>query len=525
MPFEADRIGMKVAEGYGIVILERAEDALARKARPLGWLAGSGERSDAYHLTQPQPDGSGAARALQIALSASDGEPPEWILAHATATPANDGAEYAAYRGVLADRLPEIPVTALKSRLGHSLGAAGALELVLALTAQESGLMATTAEGTTDHEGFPDLNVLRGDPVERSVERLAVLSLGFGGADACLRVNRGASGATVPTRRDQAVVFTGIGALLPGLGARRGIETGRDLEGVPGPVEGPAFDGLDDPRATRRLAQISRLARAAGRLAIEDAELHQDLLAESDALVGTFHGAAEYSLDYYRELVEGGIEMGNPLLFAESVPNIGSAQVSLALGVKGATMTVIGTRTAAVEALHLARLRIQCGLAERVLVIGTDEFVPIITEVMRDRGLLELPDGREQQIGSGAIAFLVESESSARSRKAKIHGRLATTGIAWPKSSELPARIRTGRRLLAEHAGSRRVRTTSSFGPIGRLEFVTASQRSLAATGNCEMQSLAPLFPVVEALHDGLPTAIVAADFHGGSAVISIDPC
>jgi len=525
MPFEAERVGMKVAEGYGIVVLERAEDARARNARPLGWLAGSGERSDAFHLTQPQPDGLGAARALQDALAPTDGAPPEWILAHATATPANDGAEYAAYRATLADRLPGIPVTALKSRLGHTLGAAGALELVLALTAQDSGLLATTAEGTTDREGFPDLNVLRGDPVEHAVDRIAVLSLGFGGADACLRVDRGESGATVATCRDDSVVFTGFGALLPELGALRGIEAGREIKGMPGPVDARAFDGLDDPRATRRLAQISRLARAAGRLAIEDAGLDQLQCADSDALVGSFHGAAEYSLDYYRELIEGGIEMGNPLLFAESVPNIGSAQVSLALGVKGATMTVIGTRTAALEALHLARLRIQCGLAERVLVIGADEYIPTITEVMRHAELLGTPDGEEQQIGSGAIAFVVESERSARDREAEIHGRLTTTGIAWPRSGEVPARIRTGRKLLAEHVGSRRVRTTSSFGPIGRLEHVIASLRSSADQASCEMQSLAPLLSVANALHDELSTAIIASDFHGGSAVATVDPC
>ena len=525
MPFEADRAGMKVAEGYGFVILERTEDAHARSARSLGWLAGSGERSDAYHLTQPQPDGSGAARALQSAMSATSGEPPEWILAHATATPANDGAEYAAYRGALADRLPEIPVTALKSRLGHTLGAAGALELVLALTAQESGMLATTAEGATDSEDFPDLKVLRGEPVERSVDRIAVLSLGFGGADACLRVDRRANGATVSTHREEPVVITGIGTLLPGHGAARGIEVGSGLTRVAGRVEAGAFDGLDDPRATRRLAQISRLARASGRLAVEDAGLEPELLAESDALIGTFHGAAEYSLDYYRELVDGGIEMGNPLLFAESVPNIGSAQVSLALGIKGATMTVIGTRTAALEALHLARLRIQCGLAERVLVIGTDEFIPTITEVMRHGDLLKLPGGGEQQIGSGAIAFMVESERSASGRNASIHGRLVSTGLAWPRSGERSARIRTARELLAGHAGARRIRTTSTFGPIGRLESVIVSQRTPKDESDCEMQSLAPLFPVIEALQEASPTAILASDFHGGSAVITVDPC
>ena len=188
-------------------------------------------------------------------------------------------------------------------------------------------------------------------------------------------------------------------------------------------------------------------------------------------------------------------------------------------------MTVIGTRTAALEALHLARLRIQCGLAERVLVIGTDEFIPTITEVMRHGDLLRLPGGGEQRIGSGAIAFMLESERSARSRNASIHGRLGSTGIAWPRSAERTARIRTGRELLADHASGRRIRTTSSSGPIGRLESVIARQRTPTDEENCEMQSLAPLFPLIEALHEASPTAVIASDFHGGSAVITVDPC
>ena len=524
MPFEADRVGMKVGEGYGVVILERVDDAERRGAGILGLLDGSGECSDAYHLTQPQPEGKGAARAMASALTAGTEAPPGWILAHATATPANDGAEYAAYERALGTDLEKTPITALKSRLGHTLGAAGALELVLGLTALDDAKLLTTADGTTDTENFPRLNLLRGEAPNASVDRLAILSLGFGGADACLTVNR--AGTPAPTRRvmEEDVVLTGIGALLPGIGARSGPASGQGLHDLAGSVENSALEGLDDPRATRRLAQISCLARAVGRLAVDDAELTTEELSSSDALIGSFHGAIGYSLDYYSDLIESGIEHGNPLMFAESVPNIGSAQASLALGIGGATLTVIGSRTAALEALHLARLRIQNGLAERALVIGVEESHSIIREVMELQGLLLRPDGSAQTVGSGAIAFVLEGASAARARDAKVVARLADTGLAWPSSNSLSDRIRAGRALL-RRSGGHPPRTTESPGPIGKIELAIASPGSKDEGNRSELGAIGPLASMLEAIEEGVPAAVVAADFQGTSGLIVIEPC
>ena len=523
MPFEADREGMKVAEGYGFVVLERDADARERGARVLGWLAGSGERSDGYHLTQPMPDGSGAAEAMRSAIEGGGGHDPEWIIAHATSTPANDGAEHAAYRAALGDRLPGIPVTALKSRLGHTLGAAGALELVLGLTALEQDRLLTTAEGDTDQEAFPDLALLRGAPPERSSDRLAVLSLGFGGADACLRVNRTPTGTT--DTEPVPVAITGFGGLLSGVGAAEGpalLDAGAP---VPGEVATEAFEGLDDPRATRRLAQVSRLSRAAGRLALGHAGLDADAISDSDALVGSFHGAAGYSLDCYRELIEEGLDAGNPLLFAESVPNIASAQVSLGLGIRGATMTVIGSRIAALEALHLATLRIRFGLARRVLVIGADEHHPLITEVMTHAGLLGRRDGSLQGVGSGAIGLVLEAEPAAVARGATVHARIARTGLDWPARPGLRERLRSGRRLLTERPERGPLRITSGSGPITRLERAIAGGGATASPIDCELQSPAALLALVETIREGRGGAVLAADHAGGHALAAIDPC
>ena len=126
-PFTKDRQGMKLAEGYGIVILERADDAARAAISPLATILGYGESADAHHLTQPHPQGEGAARAISAALTSAGLTPAQidLIAAHATGTPDNDAGEYAALSRVFGAGLARVPVVAFKSHLGHTLGGGG----------------------------------------------------------------------------------------------------------------------------------------------------------------------------------------------------------------------------------------------------------------------------------------------------------------------------------------------------------------------------------------------------------------
>ena len=182
-PFTAGREGMRVGEGYGVFVLEREDDARARNARPLARVRGWGAASDAHHLTQPVPDGRGAARAFRDAMT----DRPDVVVAHATSTPANDVAEHAAMHSLFGEELSSVPVTALKSRIGHTLGAAGAVELGVLLAMMERGIVPSTANATVDRDAFPTLDLVT-EPREIPVERGVVVSLGFGGADAAIEV-------------------------------------------------------------------------------------------------------------------------------------------------------------------------------------------------------------------------------------------------------------------------------------------------------------------------------------------------
>jgi 3-oxoacyl-[acyl-carrier-protein] synthase II len=132
-PFDARRDGFVMGEGAGVLVLEEASAAQRRGATILGEVAGYGSTSDAYHLTAPEPSGGPAARAIELALREAGIDPAEidYVNAHGTSTQLNDAAETAALKLALGtDRAKRIPVSSTKSTIGHTLGAAGAVEAV-----------------------------------------------------------------------------------------------------------------------------------------------------------------------------------------------------------------------------------------------------------------------------------------------------------------------------------------------------------------------------------------------------------
>ena len=368
-PFAESRDGMKLGEGCALMMLQRSSDMRRHGTEALGSIVGIGESCDAHHLTNPHPEGRGATAAL---LQATGDVLPDLLMAHATGTPANDAAEHAAYRLAFGASLKDIPVAALKSRFGHPLGAAGALELVLALECARRGLLVSGSGPEPDRRSFSDLHLLRGPAKSGKARRLLGLAAGFGGVNVAITVDREpADRASRSVVQSRQVRVAGWGAITPG---------GRGLDGLcrlssesPTSVSEDLLDALVNRARTRRMALLPRLVMAAiedlrsgGALSIEE-------LQETPVLCATWHGAADFTERYYRDLVESGIDLANPLLFAESVPNIASAHASLGFGIRAACASVIGSRNAALQSLALARARIACGHWSRALVVAVEE--------------------------------------------------------------------------------------------------------------------------------------------------------
>ena len=188
-PYDKDRDGFVLGEGAAVLILETREHAEARGATIYAEIAGGSVSSDANHITAPDPEGTGAARAVVDALADAGLTPADvnYINAHATSTPVGDIAEYTALHRVFGDRIKEIPVSATKSSTGHLLGGTGALEAMFTVLSARDKIAAPTINLENQDEAIPLDVVVTPRPLPDSVVAISN-SFGFGGHNAVIVV-------------------------------------------------------------------------------------------------------------------------------------------------------------------------------------------------------------------------------------------------------------------------------------------------------------------------------------------------
>lgn len=191
LPFDKDRSGFVMGEGAGVVVLEELEHAKKRGAEILAEVVGYGATSDAYHITSPAEDGSGAAKAMELAIQEAgiEKENLKYINAHGTATHHNDLFETRAIKLLFGEHAYQMKVNSTKSMIGHLLGAAGAVEFITCVKEIQDGFIHATAGYKTPDEEM-DLDYVSGDGVEENLEYALSNSLGFGGHNASILVKK-----------------------------------------------------------------------------------------------------------------------------------------------------------------------------------------------------------------------------------------------------------------------------------------------------------------------------------------------
>lgn len=191
-PFDQGRDGFVIGEGAGILVLEALESAEARGVEPLAELVGYGATADASHITLPPPGGIGAVRAARRALEKAGLSPSEvdHVNAHATSTPEGDKAELQAIRTILGEHAGRPAITANKSMLGHTLGAAGALEAIATILAIRTGCVPPTINLEEPDEVAAGLDIVTGRAAQREVRVGLSNSFGFGGQNTALVFRR-----------------------------------------------------------------------------------------------------------------------------------------------------------------------------------------------------------------------------------------------------------------------------------------------------------------------------------------------
>jgi 3-oxoacyl-[acyl-carrier-protein] synthase II len=186
-PFDKDRDGFVLSEGAGLLVFEEYEHAKRRGARIYGEVLGYGASADAGHITQPDIEGTGAAKAMACALRDArlNPEAVDYINAHGTSTPLGDAAETIAIKTVFGDHARKVSISSTKSQLGHLLGASGGVELVICMKALQHNICPQTINYHTPDPAC-DLDYTPNEPRERKLRVVMSNSFGFGGHNASI---------------------------------------------------------------------------------------------------------------------------------------------------------------------------------------------------------------------------------------------------------------------------------------------------------------------------------------------------
>src|ERR1051325_5802818 len=187
-PYDKDRDGFVMGEGAGVVVLEEYEHAKARGAKVYGEVIGYGLSGDAYHVTAPHPEGSGAYRSMEMALKKSGLQPGDidYVNAHGTSTPLGDELELGAVRRLFGNAIGTLSMSSTKSAIGHLLGGAGAVESIFCILALRDQIVPPTLNLDNPSEGTSGVDLVPHVAKERRVRAVLNNSFGFGGPNASL---------------------------------------------------------------------------------------------------------------------------------------------------------------------------------------------------------------------------------------------------------------------------------------------------------------------------------------------------
>lgn len=339
-PFSPGRRGLIPGEGCGILILEDLEKAEAQGRRVYAEMTGFGMSSDAKHATMP--DIEGVARAMAACLEASGLTPEtvDYISAHGTGTPANDKTETAAIKKVFGSRAPSIPISSIKSMLGHCMGAASALEAVACCLALQSGEIPPTINHKA---GDPDCDLDYVPNKSRKIPLKNVISnaFAFGGGNAVIALGdpkQSGGRRTPPSKTPARVVITGVGTV----DSKEPVTLAESL------LPEKNLSTIDRPIAFAICGVKKALDDA--RLSLED--------AVGGGIVLDSSGEIESQFLFYRDILKDGPGAAEPGQFPITLANAAASRSAIIFGLSSVNISLGGSFSAGESALALARDRL-----------------------------------------------------------------------------------------------------------------------------------------------------------------------
>ena len=455
-PFDAARSGTIFSEGAAALVIERADLCAARGATALAWLRGWASGNNGHHMTAPAPRGAGSTAVMREALVCA-GLPPEavdHINTHGTGTKPNDSTETQAIQDLFGERAATIPVTSVKGLLGHMLGAAGSVELIVSVLSLQQGVIPPTGNLTTpDPECALDVVT---SPRNAAFHCVLSNSAGFGGCNAAAVLTRDAPEppCVAPAATTAApVLITGLGVISAlGIDAE---ENGAALqEGEPAlfplarftvpeaaepPLVGEAPDlDLDAcgvaPKAY--LDRASQLFLAACGMAFQTSGIDAAALSALNVGImgGTAWGCQSTAELFFADFILKGPRLVKPFLFPHAYANTAVSLAAMEWALKGPHENAVTRATASGVALIEAFDLLRAGRTKVIAVCGADALSGVALNA-------RAAAGDPAPMGEAAAALVLEHADTAKARDARPLGQLLGCGLAPTADEALQAAL------------------------------------------------------------------------------------
>jgi 3-oxoacyl-[acyl-carrier-protein] synthase II len=451
-PFDVSRGGTIFTEGAAAFVLERADLCAARGAAPLAVLSGWASGNNGHHMTAPAPRGAGSEYVMRKALERAGLAPEavDHINVHGTGTKPNDATETQAIQDLFGARSASIPVTSVKGLLGHMLGAAGSVEIVVSALSLLRGMIPPTGNLQSQDPECP-LDVVT-SPRPLPLKCVLSNSAGFGGCNAAVVLEAGDRGQGSGDRSQgsgdrgqetgETVLITGLG-VVSALGADAEETAAALQEGEPAlfplsrfalpeaaepPLvgEAPALDLAACGVAPKPyLDRASELFMAACGMAFQQAGLNAEKLAAQQAgvMAGTAWGCMTTAETFFADYILKGPRLVKPFLFPHAYSNTAVSLAAMEWSLKGPHENAAAMATASGLAFAEAFDLIRGGQAKVIAAGGTEA---LSATCLRARAA----DGVTAPAGEAAAVLVLESEASAAARGAAPLGRLLGCGLA-----------------------------------------------------------------------------------------------
>ena len=394
--------GITLGEGAGVVIVESYEHAKKRNAHMYCEVLGSGVSSDAHHITAPRPDGEGQMNAINWAIKTSGVSKSDigYINAHGTGTSKNDSAEFLSLHTIFDGENDDLSVSSTKAMVGHCLGAAGAVEAVFSIKCLTENVVLPTLRYTDEDlevlkEKAGKIDFIPNKAHEKKLETVMSNSFAFGGNNASIIFSKN-SGDVTYNYKNESIAVTGLGLVTPlGNGVDKFVENLNNqnkitTETVKSAVGSDDYNELGLKMAFyRKLDNFSQLQAVSGMAALKDGgfSVTDENATSIGIVVGSSEGALGTCLNFEDNICQKGNANGSAFNFPNTVYNAAGGYLSICSGIKGYNVTITNGAQSGLQSVAYAANILRSGVEKYVLATGTDENIPVISEVYSKLGL------------------------------------------------------------------------------------------------------------------------------------------